>query len=165
MEKNSSFYQEDNQLVYTRLLNAPIELVWEVWTNPDHIKNWWGPDGFTISTRSMQVSPGNQWDFVMHGHGHDYENRVEYVEVNKPCLLVYKHEDDTGEISFTVRVSFEELDDKTFLTMRTIFKSRELLERLKREVGAVEGGNQTLNKLEQYLHTQQTSMTKEIPTD
>ena len=46
----------------TRLLNAPRELVWEVWTNPEHIKNWWGPNGFTSTIFQMDVKPGGTWD-------------------------------------------------------------------------------------------------------
>src|SRR6476659_2119193 len=56
----------DKELTITRVLNAPIELVWEVWTNPDHIKNWWGPNGFTNTIFEMDVKPGGNWEFIMH---------------------------------------------------------------------------------------------------
>lgn len=152
-EKNSSFRQEGNQLIYTRILDAPRELVWEVWTDPEHIKQWWGPEGFTLTIHSMDVAAGKQWRFIMHGHGQDYDNKIDYLEVVKPSLLVYKHGDDNDDISFTVRVTFEELDDKTFLTMRSVFASEELIAKLNREVNAIEGGKQTLNKLEAYIKT------------
>jgi uncharacterized protein YndB with AHSA1/START domain len=45
-EKNNT-NTADRELSVSRLLNAPIELVWEVFTKPEHIKNWWGPNGFT----------------------------------------------------------------------------------------------------------------------
>src|SRR5678809_780124 len=55
------------ELTITRVLNAPIELVWNVWTDPDHIKNWWGPNGFTNTIFEMDVKPGGNWEFIMHG--------------------------------------------------------------------------------------------------
>src|SRR5437762_5468671 len=57
----------DREINISRLLHAPIELVWEVWTNPEHIKNWWGPNGFTNTITKMEVEPGGEWDLVMHG--------------------------------------------------------------------------------------------------
>ena len=48
----------DREIVITRLLNAPRELVWEAWTNPEHVKLWWGPDGFTNTIYEMNVKPG-----------------------------------------------------------------------------------------------------------
>lgn len=151
-EKNSSFRQEGNQLIHTRILNAPRELVWDVWTNPEHIKQWWGPDGFTLTNHSMDVRAGKQWKFIMHGWGQDFDNKVDYLEVVKPSLLVYRHGDENDTISFTVYVSFEELADKTFLTMRSVFASEELIAELDRKVNAIESGKQTLNKMEAYVN-------------
>src|SRR6476469_9988483 len=80
-EENSSFQQVGNELIYVRMLNAPRDLVWEVWTEPDHIKEWFGPDGFTITHKTMEVQKGKQWKFTMHGQGQDFENKIEYLEV------------------------------------------------------------------------------------
>lgn len=157
MEKSNSFRQEGNQLIHTRLLNAPRELVWEVWTNPEHLKEWWGPNGFTITNNSMLVSKGGSWKFIMHGFGKDYDNIVQYTEVIKPSSLTYKHGNENDTISFTVHVTFEESDDKTILTMRSIFASEEIIEKLNREVNAIEGGKQTLNRLEKYVEELNTS--------
>lgn len=151
METYNTFKQEGNVLVHTRLLDAPRELVWEVWTDPNHIKEWWGPDGFSLTTSSMTVEPGRTWEFIMHGWGKDWDNRIEYIEVIKPSLLSYKHSGADVDYSFLVTVTFEELDDKTFLTMRSTFSSKELIDELNRKVNAIEGGKQTLNRLEGYL--------------
>ena len=152
MNNYNSFKQEDNALIHTRILNAPRELVWDVWTNPEHIKEWWGPTGFSLTTKSMTVKPGQVWDFVMHGMGRDWDNKIVYTDVKKPSLLSYRH---TGEKSddynFTVTVSFEEVEGKTLLTMKSVFKSKEIIDELNRKVNAIEGGKQTLNRLEVYL--------------
>ncbi len=152
MEKHNTFKQEGNILIHTRIFDAPRELVWEVWTNPEHIKEWWGPDGFSLTTRSMRVEPGKTWDFIMHGWGQDWDNKIEYMEVKKPSLLCYKHSGSESEdYNFTVSVLFEEIESRTLLTMKSVFKSEAIIDELNRKVNAIEGGKQTLNRLENYL--------------
>lgn len=145
---------EENVLIYTRILPAPRELVWKVWTNPDHITHWWGPRGFSTTTKEMNLRKGGYWKFTMHGpDGRDYLNKVQYLEVVPPEKLVYQHADD-GEaepVSFHVTVTLETQGDHTKLTMRQVFASREELERLNRDYGAIEGGKQTLTRLGEYL--------------
>src|ERR1700752_1957903 len=118
MESNyNTFKQEGNILRHTRMLDAPRELVWEVWTNPEHLKEWWGTNDFSLTTKSMNVKPGQVWDFIMHGMGRNFDNKIQYIEVSKPLRLVYKHFGETEDYDFTVSVSFEELDGKTLLKM------------------------------------------------
>ena len=152
MKEYNTFKQEGNVLVHTRLLDAPRDLVWEVWTNPEHIKEWWGPNGFSLTTKSMTVEPGKIWEFIMHGMGRDWDNKIEYLEVKKPSLLTYKHTGaENEEYNFSVAVYFEEVEGKTLLTMKSTFKSEAIIEELNRKVNAIEGGKQTLNRLENYL--------------
>lgn len=152
MEKHNTFKQEGNILIHTRLLDAPRDLVWEVWTSPEHIKEWWGPNGFSLSTKSMTVAPGEIWDFIMHGMGRDWDNTIEYLEVKRPSLLSYKHSGAENEdYNFSVSVLFEEYEGKTLLTMKSTFKSAAIIDELNRKVNAIEGGKQTLNRLTNYL--------------
>jgi uncharacterized protein YndB with AHSA1/START domain len=153
MEKYNSFKQEENILIHTRILDAPRELVWEVWTTPAHLKEWWGPNGFTVTTKSMHVAPGKIWDSIMHGMGRDFDNKVEYIEVIKPSLLSYKHFGESEDYDFMVSVLFEEVEGKTLMTVKSIFKSKAIIEELNRKVNAIEGGKQTFNRLENYLKT------------
>src|SRR6478736_4449749 len=82
----------DRELRISRLLSAHKELVWEVFTNPDHIAKWWGPNGFTNTIQRMQVEPGGEWELVMHGpDGTDYQNKSIFREVVKPDRIVYEH--------------------------------------------------------------------------
>jgi uncharacterized protein YndB with AHSA1/START domain len=153
MDKYNTFKREGNILIHTRLLDAPRELVWEVWTTPAHIKEWWGPNGFSLTTKSMKVESGSAWDFLMHGMGRDWTNKIEYLEVKKPSLLTYKHSGaESDDYNFTVSVSFEEVGGKTLLTMKSMFKSEAIIDELNRKVNAIEGGKQTLNRLEGYLN-------------
>jgi uncharacterized protein YndB with AHSA1/START domain len=144
----------DREFIFTRLLNAPRELVWEVWTDPKHIVNWWGPNGFTNTNQEMNVKTGGIWRFVMHGpDGRNYPNKIVYLEVVKLERLVYKHESDenTEPVDFNVTVTFEKQGEKTLITMRMLFPTVEDLKRIEKEYGAYEGGIQNLNRLEKYL--------------
>lgn len=144
----------DRELSITRLLNAPRELVFEVWTDPKHIAQWWGPNGFTNTIHEMDVRPGGKWLLTMHGpDGTDYPNAVVYHEVIKNEKLVYTHgsgiENDPRE--FNVIVTFEAQGNKTLLTMRAIFARKEELDLVIEKFGALEGQKQTMNHLEEYL--------------
>ena len=100
----------------------------------------------------MTVEPGKIWEFIMHGMGRDWDNKIEYLEVRKPSLLSYKHSGERGEdYNFTVSISFEEVEGRTLLTMKSTFKSKEIIDELNRQVNAIEGGKQTLNRLGNYL--------------
>lgn len=133
------------------MLDAPRDLVWEVWTTPEHIKEWWGPNGFSLTTKSMNVEPGSTWDSIMHGWGKDFVSKVEYVEVKKPSFLSYIHFGESEDYDFTVSVLFDEVEGKTLLTMKSVFKSKAIIEELNRKVNAIEGSKQTLNRLENYI--------------
>ena len=142
----------DREIVTTRLIDAPRELVYEAWTNPEHVGHWFGPDGFTIATSSMDVRPGGQWVFVMHGpDGTDWPNVITYEEVTSPSRLVYLHGDDKEPDMFHNTVTFEDEGGKTALTMRAVFKTAAAREFVVRERGAIEGGKQTIAKLARYV--------------
>jgi uncharacterized protein YndB with AHSA1/START domain len=136
------------EIAATRLLDAPRELVWAVWTDPRHVAKWWGPNGFTNTIREMDVKPGGRWRFVMHGpDGTDYENEVVFTEIVKPSLLAYDH----LRPKFHVTVTFADQGGKTRLDMRLQFDTAAEREAAVEKYGAVEGLNQTLNRLAGYL--------------
>jgi len=142
----------DREISITRLFDAPRELVWKVWTDPKHIALWWGPRGFTNTIHSMDVRPGGEWRFIMHGpNGMDYPNKVFYREVKEPERLLYDH-GEPGELShFQVTVTFEEVEGKTKLTMQMLFPTAELRNAVVEKYGAVEGLKQNMDKLAEYL--------------
>ncbi len=151
---NVNVKRTDKELTISRLINAPRELVFEAWTDPKHLVHWWGPDGFTITNREMEVKAGGVWKFLMQGpDGRDYPNKIIFIEVVKPEKLVYKHSDDedTEPVNFHVTVTFVQQDDQTLLTMYSIFESAGELDRLNRDYNAIEGGRQHVNRLAEYL--------------
>lgn len=147
----------DREIVHTRLLDAPRELVWEAWTDPRHVAQWWGPNGFTNTIQEMNVTPGGVWRLVMHGpDGTDYPNRMTFHEVVRPERLVYSHDSDQDddENQFHVTVTLDDEGGKTRLVMRALFASAAARAKVVEEYGAIEGGTQTLNHLEQFLAQQ-----------
>lgn len=142
----------DRELVITRLLNAPRELVFRVWTDPKHVAQWWGPNGFTNTIHEMEVKPGGVWRLTMHGpDGVDYPNKIVFHKVVRPELLVYSHGDENDPGQFEVTVNFVEKGEKTELTMRGVFRTKEELDQVVKKYGAREGQTQTMNRLEAYL--------------
>lgn len=147
---------KDREMRLTRMLDAPRARVWQAWTDPEHIVLWWGPNGFTTTTHEMQVRSGGTWTFIMHGpDGVDYPNRITYEEILEPELLVYTH--GTGEADdpdqFRTTVTFEEVGDQTRVTLCAVFPSAFDFKRVVEESGAIEGGNQTLGRLADYVKT------------
>lgn len=131
------------------MLDAPVELVWAVWTTPEHIKNWWGPNGFTNTIEKMQVEAGGEWIFIMHGpEGNNYPNRTIFREVVKHKKLVHEH----FEPNFIATIEFESLADQTLLNWYKVYETRELFEMVEKLHKSNEGFIQTVEKLNAYLN-------------
>lgn len=146
MEQNNT---ADRELRLSRLLDAPIDLVWEVWTNPDHLKNWWGPTGFTNTISKMEVLPEGEWDLVMHGpDGTNYKNKSVFREIIKHEKIVYEH---ISSPKFLATILFEKKEDKTFLQWHMLFDTKEEFIQTVKTFKADEGLKQNIEKLNAYL--------------
>jgi len=144
--KNST---RDRELLLSRTLNAPVSLVWEVWTRAEHIANWWGPDGFTNTINRMDFRPGGEWELVMHGpDGTDYKNKSIFREIVRHKKIVYEH---ISGPRFTATISFEEQGEQTIITWHMLFESAEEFIRTVKTFKADEGLKQNLEKLGRYL--------------
>jgi uncharacterized protein YndB with AHSA1/START domain len=156
-ERNSLDIEQDpRSIITTRVFDAPRELVFEAWTDLQHLAQWWGPNSFTTTTRAIDVRPGGIWRFVMHGpDGVDYENQITYDEIVKPERLVYRHggDEDVEPVRFHVTVTFEDLGGKTKLTMRAVFPSAAERDRVIAKYGADKGAVQHLARLAEHLAT------------
>jgi uncharacterized protein YndB with AHSA1/START domain len=141
--------ESSKEIVSTRVFDAPRELVFRMWTEPQHIKRWWGPRGFSNTIHTMDVRPGGEWNFIMHGpDGTDYTNRIIYREIDRPSRMAYSHV--SGPL-FEATVTFEEEGQKTKVTVRMVFETAELRTQVAEKFGAVEGLNQTLERLGEEL--------------
>jgi uncharacterized protein YndB with AHSA1/START domain len=145
------------EIVITRLFDAPRELVWQAMTDAEHVVHWWGPRGFTTTVQEMDVRPGGVWQHIMHGpDGTDYPNRSVFKEVVKPERIVFAHgggKKGGPDVRFVATWTFEALDngDKTRVTIRMVFDSAADRDVVVEEYGAIEGGEQTLERLGAHL--------------
>lgn len=154
---------DDRTIVTTRLIEAPRELVFDAFTDPDHLARWWGPDGFSITTSAFDMKPGGAWRFVMHGpDGRDYQNHIVYDEIVRPERIVLRYGDDTGPALFVNTITLEDLGARTHLTMRAVFPSAAARDRVIREHHADEGGRQTLGRLAQYIDEEAFTITRHL---
>jgi len=146
---------DQRSLITTRIFAAPRELVWTAWTDPKHLAQWWGPNGFSTTTSAFDFRAGGVWRFVMHGpDGRDYENRITFDEIVKPERIRYHHGggDDVEPVQFRTIVTFEDLGDRTTrLTLHASFPSAGERERVIREYGADKGAMETLSRLADYV--------------
>jgi uncharacterized protein YndB with AHSA1/START domain len=144
----------DREIVLSRVIAAPRERVFQAWTDPAQIAQWFGPDGFKVETLECDIRPGGHWRFLYTGpDGTRWDNRMVFLRVEAPHLIEIEHGSDKDEdpARFYVIVTFDaQSDGKTVLTMRQLHPTKE-----QREAtigfGAVEFGYQTLGKLARHL--------------
>ncbi|MDB6165789.1 MAG: Activator of Hsp90 ATPase 1 family protein, partial [Lacunisphaera sp.] len=131
----------DREIVISRVLTAPRELVWQAWTDPKHVTNWWGPRGFTTSIKKMDFRVGGTWEHVMHGpDGANYPNKSTFKEIVPLERITFLHgggrEEGPGA-TFVATWTFETVEgNKTRLTGRLVFPSPEARDFVVKEFGA-----------------------------
>lgn len=139
----------DRELIITRKINAPVELVWEVWTKPEHIADWWGPDGFTNTITKMEVRPGGDWELIMHGpDGTDYPNKSIFREVLPFEKIVYEH---ISKPHILATIAFQKQGNQTFIHWHMLFDSREEFIEVVKKYKADVGLKQNVEKMVTYL--------------
>jgi uncharacterized protein YndB with AHSA1/START domain len=143
----------DREVVIRRVINAPRRLVFTAWTEVRHLERWFGPTGFSTTTSSFEFRPGGVWDFVMHGpDGTDYPNWARFLEIAPPERIRYEQGARAGDPDmFETTVTFDERDGGTEITLHTVFRTKAQRDHVVEHYGAIEGGHQTLVRLEEYL--------------
>ena len=144
----------DREIVISRVIDAPRELVYAAWSDPHQIQEWFGPEGLAIETHEIDLAPGGIWRFDMVGAGGlRYANRMRFLRMEPPALIEVEHgsdvDDDHGR--FRMLVTFDEqANGKTVITLRQMHPSKALRAE-KIGFGAVEYGGQTLAKLAAHV--------------
>jgi uncharacterized protein YndB with AHSA1/START domain len=144
----------DREIVLSRVIAAPRERVFQAWTDPKQISQWFAPEGFKVESLECDIRAGGRWRFIYTGpDGTRYDNRMVFLRVEAPRLIEIEHGSDKDDdpARFHVTVTFDEQSDgKTVLTMRQLHPTKE-----QRDAtigfGAVEFGYQTLAKLARHL--------------
>ena len=137
----------EREIITTRVFDAPRELVFKAFMEPEHLAHWWGPKGFTNTFHEFDPRPGGVWRFVMHGpDGKDYKNESVFVEIVKPERIVFDH---VNWPQFRMTIRFEDLGDKTRFSFHMVFKSPADCDKVKGF--AIEGNEQNFDRLQAEL--------------
>ncbi len=143
----------DREIVISRVISAPRELVFEAFTEVRHLSRWWGPEGFTTTTRAFEFRVGGEWDFVMHGpDGTDYQEWTSWTDIAPPERIALLHGESRGDPNaFESILTFAPDGAATRIEMRTVFPTKELRDEAVEKYHAIEGGQQTLSNLAAYV--------------
>jgi uncharacterized protein YndB with AHSA1/START domain len=142
-----------NEIRLTRVYDAPVAAVWDAWTDLKQVAQWWGPRGFTITTKSKDLRAGGHWDYIMHGlDGKDWPNYARYHEVVPHERLVYDHGASSADAKplFHVVAEFRDLGGKTQFDMCMTLATAEAAQQTRQFIKAA-GGNSTWDRLAEYL--------------
>lgn len=135
-------------LVLDRLVPAPISRVWAAWSDPEILPRWWGPRGFTCKTKEINLRSGGLWRFDMIApDGTVFANRHRYHRHDREVHIAYLLDDDGGSMTpAEVDVSFNAVEGGTYVTLKMVFASPEILAEVK-SFGAASHGYTTLDCL------------------
>lgn len=147
--KNDPSTTAGREIRSERIFNAPRELVWKVMSDPAHLKNWWGPAGFTNTFHKHEFKTGGTWSFVMHGpDGKDYKNEIVYGEIVKPRLIVIEH---ASGPCFRLTMTLDEIDGgkRTHVKWNQVFRTAQEYDAVKDF--AIIGNEGNFDRLEAVL--------------
>ena len=156
MKNNTTVERKsDRELVVTRTFNAPARLVFEAWTKPDLLKQWWAPKSFAISFISCEVDArtGGTYRFVF-AHPSSPKPMAffgRYIEVTPHSRLVWTNEEG-GEGGAITTVTFEEQGAKTLVVFHDLYPTKEALDAAIAS-GATSGFGESFGQLEDLLVT------------
>ena len=154
----------EREFVVERQFNAPRTLLFQVFTQPEHLKRWWAPQPYTIPTCTIDLRPGGIWHYSMRSpEGQDHWARSVYKEIVPPEKLVYtstfadEHANPIeGMPEHLTTVIFTEEADKTQVSARVQFASAAALS-VAVDMGMVQGMNMTWDSLVGYVQELHTS--------
>lgn len=143
----------EHTITVRRTIRAPPQRVFDAFLDAAALRKWFGPDGFDTVTHGLDPRVGGMWIFTMHGpDGTDYPNWVKYLEITPPERIEWDQGQDPDEPPWhRTTVTFEEVGDGTEVTLHLRLPDAEALRRAVDEVGAIEGGKQTLARLGAYV--------------
>ena len=136
------------EIVSSRTVAATIDDVFSAWTDPAHLRKWWGPAGFTNTFHEFDLRPGGRWKFTMHGPEQgNYQNECEFITIERPKFIAWQR---ISKPIFQVTANFEEVDESTtHITFKMLFNSAAECSKIK--PFAVEKNEENFDRLEAEL--------------
>jgi uncharacterized protein YndB with AHSA1/START domain len=142
------------EVTFSRLIAAPVDLVWEVWSELGHLHEWFGPTGFTATTQEFAFVPGGVWRLTMHGpDGTDYPTRIVFRTIEPKTRIVYANNWDLpgAPLDFTVVVTFAAEGKGTRLILHMTFANDAAMRTAVERYGVLKGGVETFERIAVYV--------------
>ena len=141
-------------LTLKKTLDAPLELVWEAWTEPEHIAGWWGPKGMPLKIIEHNFRVGGKWKYVMPmPDGSEFISEGQYSEIAKFERIITSANFRPMTEGVEIRATFERDGDKTIFTFSVVHPTEEYC-RQQEKMGFYNGWGSAFNRLNSYLQTQ-----------
>lgn len=146
-----SMNESDREVVHEREMPFPRALVWKAFTDPAHVNEWWGPEGFRNVEVQLDLRVGGVWSFVMVGpDGTRHPNRSVFKEITPESRIVYDH-GDGEKVWFETTITLTDTASGTLVVQRLLFPTQAFRDEVVEKSGAIEGGRQHMAKLEAYI--------------
>lgn len=137
----------EREIITKRIFNVQCEDLFVAWTDPDRLKQWWGPKGFTNTFYEFDLRPDGLWRYTMHGpDGTDYYNECKFIEFIPGERIIFDH---ITEHRYRAKATFSEMKNTTTLVWSMVFESEKEFKKVKQFI--IEGNEQNLDRLELYL--------------
>jgi len=138
----------DREIVSSRIFNTKREKLYRAWADPNHLKNWWGPKGFTNTFNEFDFRVGGKWSFIMHAPDKgNFSNECEFIKIEKPSIIAWKR---FSKPLFQVVATFEELSgNETKLVFKMLFDTADECSKIKSF--AVDKNEENFDRLENEL--------------
>lgn len=142
--------QLNAEIISSRVISFSVENVYHAFENPDLLKKWWGPKGFTNTFHEFDLRPEGTWKLTMHGpEKGNYENESIFIEVDKNKRVAWKR---ISQPMFNMVVEFEKIDSKSSkITFQMIFSSVEECDKIRRF--ATPSNEENFDRLEEVLQS------------
>jgi uncharacterized protein YndB with AHSA1/START domain len=143
--------KDNRTLTIERTINAPIQLVWDAWTQPEHIANWWGPKGMETRVEAHELKEGGSWKFVMKmPDGRDFIAEGIYKELSAPTRLVTSADFKPMTEGVTLEVILVADGDTTLFTFNVVHPTEEYCKQ-QEAMGFYNGWASTFDRLQELL--------------
>ncbi len=139
------------EILSSRLLPFPVTQVYEAFSNPELLKQWWGPSGFSNTIHEFDLRPGGRWRLTMHGpdKGH-YENAATFTVVEAPSRVAWTRQ---SQPLFDMEILFTEIDaGYSTITFRMLFETEEACAKIR--PFATPKNEENFDRLDAILHSQ-----------
>lgn len=150
----------DRELVVSRIINGPPDLVFEAWTKPELFRKWWVPKGAPITLLSceLDVRTGGKYrlQFKLNENGQTMDFFGKYFEVVPGARMVWSNEEGVGEAVVISTVTFDKVAEGTLVTVHDLYPSKEALEEAIAN-GSTSGMPAQLDQLDEFLVDRRSS--------